>query len=86
MLRRSLDDVALCDGEPLDSMATLARYVGEELPGQSQRMQSLSERLASAYDAQVEAAEAGRPVYQLDEEDIGTEWEPDEAADIPATM
>lgn len=86
MLRRTLDDVALSDGEPLDSMAALAHYVGEDLPSQSQRMQSLSERLASAYDAQVEAAEAGRPVYQLDEGDIGTEWEPDEASNIPATI
>ena len=86
MLRRTLDDVALSDGEPLDSMATLARYVREELPSQSQRMQSLSERLASAYDAQVETAEAGRAVYQLDEGDIGTEWEPDDASDIPSKM
>ena len=71
---------------PLDSMAALAQYVGEKLPSQSQRMELLSERLTSAYDAQVEAAEAGRPVYQLDEADIGTIWETDETTDISATM
>ena len=86
MLRRTLDDVALGDGVPLDSMAALAQYVGEELPSQSLRMESLSVRLASAYDAQIEAAEAGRPVYQLDEADIGTEWGSDETTDISATM